>query len=102
MGSFIQELLTGWAVNFHTWLSIITISGNKQNENMPKVIKRCIIVYIQSYSLQFGLIAFNVPFHCEKHCNLLQILLGKPSVTYKFYLARNKDIWSFFNDSFIP
>ena len=54
------------------------------------------------YSLQFGLIAFNVPFHCEKHCNLLQILLGKPSVTYKFYLARNKDIEAFFNDSFIP
>ena len=44
-------------------------------------------------SLQFGLIAFNVPFHCEKHCNLLQILLGKPSVTYKFYfLASNKDM----------
>ena len=34
-----------------------------------------------------------MPFHCEKHCNLLQILLGKPSVTYKFYfLASNKDM----------
>ena len=42
-----------------------------------------------------------MPFHCEKHCNLLQILLGKPSVTYKFYLARNKDIEAFFNDSYI-
>ena len=43
----LSAYLSSWAVNFHTWLSIITISGNKQNENMPKVIKRWIIVYIQ-------------------------------------------------------